>query len=164
LRADKIIVMKKIIILDNIRSAHNVGSIFRTADGAGVLKIYLLGYTPVPIDRFGRVQKEIAKTSLGANELLEWEQVSDKDAPALLARLKAEDFKIISVEQAVDSQSLDEFNTPEKVAYILGNEIDGVGKNLLDLSDIILEIPMKGKKESLNVAVTTGIVLFHKTF
>ncbi|MFT7507634.1 MAG: 23S rRNA (guanosine2251-2'-O)-methyltransferase, partial [Acidimicrobiales bacterium] len=99
----------KQIILDNIRSAHNVGSIFRSSDGAGVEKIYLVGPTPTPIDRFGRVQPEIVKTSLGASESIQWEHVGDsenvsiKETIALIEKLKQEGFTIVAVEQSTNS-------------------------------------------------------------
>ena len=150
----------KTLILDNIRSAHNVGSIFRTADGAGVDKIFLVGTTPCPIDRFGRIQPEIMKTSLGAADTIPWEYVADVDVANLVSDLKDKGATIVSIEQTAASISLDEFKVPDKVAYIFGNEIDGVQQTLLDVADVIVEIPMKGKKESLNVSVTTGIVLF----
>lgn len=153
---------QKIIILDNIRSAHNVGSIFRTADGAGVEKIYLLGYTPTPVDRFGRSQPEIAKTSLGASEVIPFEHIENNDTKNLVERLKQEGFKIVAVEQTPNSVSLYDFTVPPKVCYILGNEIDGVSEGLLSLADTAVEIPMEGQKESLNVSVTAGIVLFHR--
>ena len=137
-----------------------MGSIFRTADGAGVEKIFLGGYTPTPIDRFGRTQPEIQKTSLGASETVPWESVSDEAAPALLAQLKSEGFQIVSVEQDPKSVSIYEFKPTEKVCYIFGNEIGGVRKEILDLSDKIIEIPMRGSKESLNVGVSAGVVLF----
>lgn len=153
---------QKIIILDNIRSAHNVGSIFRTADGAGVGKIYLLGYTPTPVDRFGRPQPEIAKTSLGASEVIPFEHIENTDTENLIERLKQEGFQIVAVEQTPSSVSLYDFTVPPKVCYIVGNEIDGVSEELLSLADTAVEIPMEGKKESLNVSVTAGIVLFHR--
>lgn len=152
---------RKIVILDNIRSAHNVGSIFRTADGAGVEKIYLVGYTPTPIDRFGRIQPEITKTSLGASEVVPWEHINDEDVESLSTKLKAENFKLVAVEQAPNSTNLADFLVPDKVVYVLGNEIDGVGEKLLSLADQVVEIPMLGHKESLNVAVSAGIALFH---
>lgn len=152
----------KILILDNIRSAHNVGSIFRTADGAGVEKIYLLGYTPTPIDRFGRPQPEIVKTSLGASEVIPFEHIENEDKEKLIERLKREGFVIVAVEQTSDSVSLYEFAVPSKVCYILGNEIEGVSEKLLALADTAVEIPMSGQKESLNVSVTAGIALFHR--
>jgi len=151
---------KTIIILDNIRSAHNVGSAFRTADGAGVQMLYLLGTTPSPRDRFGREVSEIKKTSLGASEMVPWKHIDNEDTEALLARLKDEDFELVAVEQTPTSISLYDFNPSDKTCYIFGNEIDGVGQRLLDTADKAIEIPMKGKKESLNVSVTVGIVLF----
>lgn len=154
--------MQKILLLDNIRSSHNVGSIFRTADGAGVTKIYLVGYTPAPLDRFGREVAEIKKTSLGASKTVEWESIANDSVTEKLAQLKEEGFQVVAVEQAKDSISLHDFIPGEKTCYILGNEIDGVSKNLLKKSDFIVEIPMQGTKESLNVSVATGIILFHK--
>lgn len=148
------------IFLDNIRSALNVGSIFRTADGAGVSKIYLGGYTPTPIDRFGRVQEEIKKTSLGASETVEWEKVDEGAAFITIGRLKDEDFKIVAVEQDPRAISIYDFEPSRKVCYIFGNEIAGVRLELLDIADTIVHIPMQGKKESLNVSVSVGIVLF----
>lgn len=153
---------QKIIILDNIRSAHNVGSIFRTADGAGVEKIYLLGCTPSPIDRFGRKQPEIAKTSLGASDSIPFECIENMGGKKLIDSLKQEGFTVVAMELTPSSISLYDFVVPQKVCYILGNEVEGVGKELLDLADTVVEIPMSGLKESLNVSVTAGIALFHK--
>lgn len=150
----------KFVILDNVRSAHNVGSIFRTADGAGVEKIFLIGVTPCPIDRFGRKQPEIMKTSLGAAETVPWEYKSDAEALELIRQLQSGDVTVVAIEQTPSSVSLDQFQVPNKVAYVFGNEIDGVQPALIDASDKVVEIAMKGKKESLNVSVTTGIVLF----
>jgi len=158
----------KRIILDNIRSAHNVGSIFRSSDGAGVEKIYLVGPTPTPVDRFGRPQPEIAKTSLGASESLQWEHVGDagsesiQEALELILKLKKEGFTIVAVEQTPNSVSLYDFTVPEKVVYIMGAEVEGVHQELINVADMVLEIPMSGMKESLNVSVTAGIVLFKK--
>ncbi|MEX0912947.1 MAG: RNA methyltransferase [Candidatus Paceibacterota bacterium] len=156
--------MKKevVIILDNIRSAYNVGSIFRTADGAGVEKVYLLGYTPTPVDRFGREQPEIAKTSLGASEIIPSEHIKMENTEELIGSLKREGFQIVAIEQTSDSISLDDFTVPAKVCYILGNEIDGVSQELLTMADLAVEIPMLGQKESLNVSVAAGIALFHR--
>ena len=150
--------MKKILILDNIRSAHNVGSIFRTADGAGVSKIYLCGYTPTPIDRFGREVAEIKKTSLGATQTVEWEQVIS--IIELVDRLQKEGVCVVAVEQTDQSIPLGDFVPKSDTAYIFGNEVDGVGQEALKKTDQVVEIPMKGSKESLNVSVTVGIVLF----
>jgi tRNA G18 (ribose-2'-O)-methylase SpoU len=153
----------KFVILDNIRSAHNVGSIFRTSDGAGVSKIFLVGVTPCPVDRFGRLQPEIAKTSLGAADIVPWEQVSNDDAVLLVRRLRGEGVTVVAVEQTADAIALDQFQVPKNVAYILGNEVDGVSDALIKESDTVVEIPMAGKKESLNVSVAAGIVLFKKS-
>ncbi|MCA9355095.1 TrmH family RNA methyltransferase [Candidatus Kaiserbacteria bacterium] len=149
----------KYLMLENIRSAHNVGAIFRTADGAGVAKIFLIGYTPTPIDRFGRVQPEIKKTSLGASQEIKWEHNSD--GATVLDKLKKEGFVIVAVEQSEQSVPLTGFVFPEKVVYIVGNEIEGVSSHSLKIADTVVEIPMLGTKESLNVSVATGIVLYH---
>lgn len=148
----------KRLILHNIRSAYNVGSIFRTADAAGVEKIYLSGYTPSPIDRFGRVQKEIEKTSLGAVNAVEWEVIFN--IQYVVCQLRKEGFSIVAVEQSKMSIDLGSFKMPKKVVYILGNEVDGIDNETLNIADLIVEIPMQGLKESLNVAVTAGVILF----
>lgn len=151
-------ISKKILVLVDIRSTHNVGSIFRTADAAGISKIYLAGYTPAPIDRFGRKRADIAKSALGAEENIEWESV--KNSFDLIKKLKEDDFQIISLEQADDSIDYKKIDAKEKVVIVLGSEVDGVSKEILDLSDVIAEIPMGGEKESLNVSVATGVFLF----
>jgi len=151
----------KIVIVDNVRSAHNVGSIFRTSDGAGVSRIILCGYTPAPLDRFGREQSEIAKTSLGAAAMIPWEKKETMgEVLKTISELKGSGSTIVALEQTPSSISLHEFIAPAKVAYIVGNEVDGVQKELLDAADVIVEIPMQGQKESLNVSVATGILLF----
>lgn len=149
---------KVFVLLHNIRSTHNVGAIFRTADAAGVSKIYLSGYTPTPIDRFGREVKELSKTALGGENSVEWECV--KNPVTLIKNLKKEKVQIISIEQ--DKKSVDYKKVKPKypVLVAMGNEVEGIDKNILKLSDIIAEIPMRGKKESLNVAVSFGIALF----
>lgn len=147
----------KYVILHNIRSHYNVGAIFRSADGAGVEKIFLTGYTPTPKDRFGRVVPEIQKTSLGASDMVAWEQ---GDIYKVVQMLKSINVCVVAVEQHENSVSLYDFKPPEKVAYIFGNEVDGVTADITSLCDHIVEIPMRGSKESLNVSVTAGIVLF----
>ncbi|MDB5194710.1 MAG: tRNA/rRNA methyltransferase SpoU [Parcubacteria group bacterium] len=146
------------LILDNVRSVENTASIFRTADGLGVKKIYLIGTTPTPLDRFGRPRSDFAKVSLGAETTVMWEYT--KELMSLLKTLKNEGFNIISLEQDARSKDLKSFVAPEKFALVLGNEVDGVSKETLDLSNHILEIDMKGKKESLNVSVSAGIALY----
>ena len=154
------IMYSKLVILDSILSAHNVGSIFRTSDGAGVEYIYICGYTPCPNDRFGRVQREILKTSLGASASVPWTRVVSGEEFGLFQKLKRDGYTIVAVEQAPEAVQLSEFTVPKKVAYILGNEIEGVSKEFLEVADVILEIEMAGIKESLNVSVCAGIVLF----
>lgn len=149
--------MKYVILLD-IRSRHNVGAIFRTCEGAGVTMLFLAGYTPHPIDRFGRVVAEIKKTSLGASDMVPWQAAAD--IATLILKLQNQGVTVVAVEQAADSVNLFDFTVPEHVAYILGNEITGVPEAVLSLCNKIVEIPMMGRKESFNVSVTAGIVLF----
>lgn len=146
-----------VIILDNIRSVHNVGSIFRTADGFGVSKLYLCATTPTPIDRFGRWRKDVAKVALGAEQETPWEYV--KTTEEALQKLQEEGYEIISVEQTSDSVSCKDVEYSGKIAFVFGNEVEGISKDVLTKSDQVIEIPMKGKKESFNVSVTVGIVL-----
>ena len=146
------------LLLDNIRSVHNVGSIFRTAEAGGVSMIYCLGTTPLPVDRFNNPRKDLVKVALGAEKLIPWQSV--KNGKKLIESLKKEGFKILALEQApgsIDYRNVKKFN---KVLIILGNEVVGVSKKLLDLADIVAEIPMKGQKESLNVSVAVGIMIF----
>ena len=149
----------KILILHDIRSAYNVGAIFRPADGSGVDKIYISGYTPRPIDRFGRTQGEIEKTSLGASLTVPWEDVSS--VIELIKKLQNEGIKIVAVEQMENSIPLSSLPNYEKRAFVVGNEVDGVAKEVLELADVIVEIPMLGQKESLNVSVAAGIILYN---
>lgn len=150
------------VILHNIRSKYNVGAIFRTADAARVDKIFLVGYTPAPQDRFGRVDHEIQKTSLGAVDTVAWETVPD--VTPLITTLKGSGVEIVAVEIAPSSVSLYDFKPTKDIAYIFGAEVDGVPKEILTLADSILEIPMGGQKESLNVSVTAGVVLLHHPY
>ena len=147
------------VILHNIRSAENVGAMFRTCDAAGVDKIYLTGYTPAPIDRFGRKRKDIAKSALGAEEYVGWEQ--KKSLPALIANLKKRNYQIVAIEQDEDSINYRRVKLQKKNAFIVGAEVTGIPKSILKLCDVVAEIPMRGKKESLNVAVAFGIVAFY---
>ncbi|PJC56033.1 RNA methyltransferase [Candidatus Kaiserbacteria bacterium CG_4_9_14_0_2_um_filter_41_32] len=150
----------KYVILHNIRSRHNVGAIFRTCDGADVSKIFLTGYTPAPIDRFGRTVGEIKKTSLGASEMVEWKQTDD--ARSIIRLLQDKGAIVVAVEQAPNSISLYDFDEPKNIAYVFGNEITGVEPEVLAVCDGIIEIPMAGQKESLNVSSTVAIILFQK--
>lgn len=152
--------MKKEVCLwlQDVRSVYNVGSIFRTADGAGADKIYLVGVTPAPVDRFGRTRKDLAKVALGAEKNVKWEV--RKSAGALLRELKKSGFKIIAVEQSLKSINYKKVKATKKTCFIFGEETKGLPKDILDKADIIVEIGMRGKKESLNVSVAAGIILF----
>ena len=147
-----------ILILPDIRSAHNVGAIFRTADAFGVSKIIINGYTPSPIDRFGRERSDISKASLGAQNTIPWEDV--EDVISYIKDKKDNGFEIVSLEQSSESVEISKYNKKEKVLLVVGNEIKGVDEQVLNLSDQILEIPMMGQKESMNVSVSTGIALY----
>ncbi len=143
----------KVVILENIRSLHNVGAIFRTADGAGWDKVYLTGYTGCPPDR------RIEKVSLGAEDFLPWEHYDS--AIELSKELKKKGFEIIALEQSETSEDIfDAKDFGEDVALFLGNEVEGVSEEILENCTRHLEIPMYGQKKSLNVSVAAGIALF----
>jgi tRNA G18 (ribose-2'-O)-methylase SpoU len=148
--------MKKtlFLVLNNIRSMENVGSIFRTADAAGVAKIYLCGITPKP------PRKEIDKAALGAVDFVDWEYC--ENILDLIKELKERKISVVALEQDPRSIQYSKFKNQysDKVALIIGNEVEGISKEVLDQTDTIIEIPMYGKKNSLNVAVATGIALF----
>ena len=152
------------LILNNIRSAYNVGSIFRTADGAGVSKIYICGITPTPSSRNPSTgsgfSTKVEKTSLGAEKTVPWEY--RKQTRKCLLELKNQNLnlKIIALEQSEKSINLFKFKPKFPLALIVGNEVRGINKKILSYADKIIEIPMHGKKESLNVAVATGIALY----
>ena len=152
--------MQNILILNDIRSVENVGAMFRTADAAGIDKIYLIGTTPTPIDRFGRKRKDLAKSALGAEEYVAWKY--KKTISPLISKLKKEGFYIIAIEQdknSVDYRKL-KASSYELKAFLVGTEVTGIPKNVLKKCDVIAEIPMRGKKESLNVSVALGVALF----
>ena len=146
------------LILHNIRSVYNVGSIFRTADAIGVTKIYLTGYTPAPVDRFGRPRKDFSKVSLGAEKNVPW--ATRKDIRALLRELRAEKIQVIGVEQDTHSVDYKKIKVRTHAALVLGNEVGGLPEGVLKLCDCVIEIPMRGGKESLNVAVAAGVAVF----
>lgn len=143
------------IILDNIRSAHNVGSVFRSADSFKADKVWLCGICATP------PSAEIHKSALGAEFSVEWGY--EKDTLSLVKRLKEEGYTVLSVEQTVNSIMLDKFKpeTGRKYALVFGNEVDGVQQEVVDASDGVLEIPQYGTKHSLNSSVSAGIVLWH---
>lgn len=146
------------LILDNIRSVHNVGSLFRTAETIGISKIFCAGTTPTPLDRFGRARPDFAKVSLGAEKTVAWEYVAN--TMTAVRRLKKAGYKVVALEQHEESIDYKDFMPAEHQAVIVGNEVDGVSSTVLKHADAIAEIPMRGNKESLNVAVATGVVLF----
>lgn len=152
-----------VVILHNIRSTHNVGSIFRTADAAGCEKIYLCGITPAPVDRFGRANEKIGKVALGAEKTVVWEKINQ--TVRLVDKLKEDGYKILAIEQSEKSVPYNKIKLSnkdfKKTALVLGNEIKGLPRPVLRRANKILEIPMRGKKESLNVAVAFGIVIFN---
>ena len=152
--------MKKEIalILHDIRSAQNVGAMFRTAEAAGAGKIYLTGYTPAPLDRFGRERKDVAKSALGAEKMLPWEV--EENISKIISKLKKEGYYLIAIEQSPKSVDYKKVKTKAKTAFIVGNEVTGIPQSILKKCDVVAEIPMKGKKESLNVSVALGVALF----
>lgn len=141
-----------VLFLDNVRSMHNVGSAFRTADAFLIEKIILGGITPVP------PHNDIRKTALGAENTVDWEHVDD--CGTKIKNLKNEGYKIIAVEQAEGSTSLENFsrNPDEKICLIFGNEVFGVDDKIIEQADMCLEIPQYGTKHSLNISVSLGIV------
>jgi 23S rRNA (guanosine2251-2'-O)-methyltransferase len=150
--------MRICLILHNIRSIHNVGSIFRTADAMGVKKIFLTGYTPSPLDFFGQPRKDFQKTALGSDKSVEWIQNKNINKP--IVQLKKGGYRIIALEQSKKSINLKKFRANKSSVLILGNEVRGLPKNIINKSDVVLEIQMLGRKESLNVSVAAGIALF----
>lgn len=150
-----------IIIAHDIRSRENVGALFRTADALGGAELLLSGITPAPIDRFGRVDEKLSKTALGAEKTVPWKQV--KTMEDLFKIL--EGYKLLVIEQ--DSRSVPYHtikiaaNELSKTALLVGNEVVGVPQEILDRAHAILEIPMAGNKESLNVAISFAVVVFH---
>ena len=149
-----------VVILDSIRSAENVGAILRTSDGAGVDRVILLGYTPAPIDRFGRKRTDVHKAALGAEESVPWE-IQEETEGALRALIH-EGYTLVAVEQVAGALPYTEAPQHKRVAYIFGNEIEGVQNDILEQAHESIHIPMHGKKESLNVSVAAGIILFHR--
>lgn len=148
----------KILILPDIRSAQNVGSLFRTADACGVEFVYIVGITPAPTDQFNRPNPAIAKTALGAEQTIPWKKVAS--LPSLLTTLKKQGVQTIAIEQSENTVDYKKVSVQFPTAFILGNEVDGLPKSILKKVDVVAEIPMSGTKESLNVSVAGGIALF----
>ncbi len=150
----------KSLILSDLRSVHNVGSIFRTANALGFDKIYLCGTTPTPLDNYGVPRKDFLKVSLGAEKTILWEYVID--TKELIKKLRADGYYVIAVEQnekAIDYKTVD-IDAKEKIAFVLGGEVEGLSKDILDETSVIAEIPMIGTKESLNVTIAFGVAVY----
>ncbi|HAP00312.1 MAG TPA: RNA methyltransferase [Bacteroidetes bacterium] len=145
---------KIVIVLDNVRSAYNAGSVFRTADAFAVEKIFCCGITASPPNR------ELLKTSLGAEQSVEWKYFPSTSEA--IQELKNAEYKIIAIEQIDKSISLEKFffNAEEKIALVFGNEVKGVSEEILPMIDSAIEIPQFGTKHSFNISVTVGIVLW----
>lgn len=143
---------KIVVVLDNIRSMHNVGSVFRTCDAFLIEAIYLCGFTPQPPHR------DINKTALGATETVVWKYF--ETTIAAVEYLKNNDYKVFAVEQVDDSISLEKFTYNSPIAVVMGNEVDGVDSSILPLVNGCIEIPQLGMKHSLNISVAAGIVLW----
>jgi tRNA G18 (ribose-2'-O)-methylase SpoU len=150
------------IIAHNIRSAHNVGAIFRTCDGAGVAKIYLSGYSqqPAPENKKNKTKSEkmLEKTALGAELSVGWECA--ENLLELIAKLKKDGVLIVALEKTATSVDIRKFQPSFPMALILGHEVDGVKDDILETCDVVIDIPMRGQKESLNVSVATGIAIY----
>ncbi|PIR47022.1 MAG: RNA methyltransferase [Candidatus Vogelbacteria bacterium CG10_big_fil_rev_8_21_14_0_10_45_14] len=146
------------LLLHDIRSVHNVGSILRTADAAGVSRVYLSGYTPIPIDRFGRKRRDMQKVSLGAEDSVPWEFV--EDPLNLIEKMQREGYEVVCLEQRKGSTDHREFHCTRRTLLVVGTETTGVSENLIEASNRVIEIKQYGKKESLNVSVALGIALF----
>ncbi|MBU1019564.1 RNA methyltransferase [Patescibacteria group bacterium] len=144
-----------IVVLDNIRSLHNVGAIFRTCDGAGVKKIYLCGMTGVP------PRREITKTAIGAEETIDWEY--RKSSVRLVRHLKKQGYKIVALEKNKKSKNFHETKYGSPLCLVVGHEINGIKEKILQDADLTVHIPMRGLKESLNVATAFGIAIYEIT-
>jgi tRNA G18 (ribose-2'-O)-methylase SpoU len=142
-----------VVLLDDVRSLHNIGSVFRTCDAMAVKKLYLCGISATPPHR------EIRKTAIGATESVDWEY--QKNAVDVLEKYKTMGYRIIAIEQTIEAISLEKFKyNGEKIVLIFGNEINGVNQKLINVSDISVEIPQWGTKHSLNISVSSGVVLW----
>lgn len=159
-----------VVIAHNLRSCHNVGSLLRTAEGLGVRRVYLTGYTPYPISKIDlrmphlatKIAKQINKTALGAEDLVDWEY--NPQIEPVIKHLRDNDYSILALEQTAASSPLPELEVPKKAAIIIGREVEGIEPAVISMADKCIEIPMKGKKESFNVVQATAMVLYHCCF
>jgi tRNA G18 (ribose-2'-O)-methylase SpoU len=158
------------LIAHNLRSTHNVGSLLRTAEGLGISKVYLTGYTPYPLAANDsrlphlakKINKAIQKTALGAELSMNWEHTSSVEN--VIAQLKSNDFTVAAVEQAPNATKLPGYYPPQKIALLVGREVEGVEPAVLALCDLALEIPMFGSKESFNVVQAAAMAMYHCRF
>jgi tRNA G18 (ribose-2'-O)-methylase SpoU len=159
-----------ILVAHNLRSCHNVGSLLRTAEGLGVQKVILSGYTPHPVHANDRrlpheaekLTRQIHKTALGAENIVAWEY--HQDILPVLRKLQKTGYAVAALEQAEDSRTLPNYHPPEKIVLVLGREVEGVEQEVLDACDLALEIPMFGKKESFNVVQAAAMAMYHCRF
>lgn len=159
-----------VLIAHNLRSSHNVGSLLRTAEGLAVNRVILSGYTPYPIQANDerlphlsqKIDKQIAKTALGAEKMVECSHIDDIEP--LIAELKTEGYAIVGLEQSETSIALKDFQPPEKIALIVGREVEGIESEILALCDNLVEIPMLGQKESFNVVIAAAVTLYTLRF
>jgi 23S rRNA (guanosine2251-2'-O)-methyltransferase len=162
-------VIQLVLVAHNLRSSHNVGSLLRTAEGLGVSQVFLTGYTPYPLNARDsrlphiaqKVDKQIAKTALGAEKFIAWQHT---EIEPLVPELKAQGFTVAALEQSAGSLPLPDYEPPEKIALIVGREVEGIEPEILAHCDAILEIPMFGKKESFNVVQAAAMALYHFRF
>jgi 23S rRNA (guanosine2251-2'-O)-methyltransferase len=159
-----------ILIAHDIRSTHNVGALLRTADGLGIKKVYFTGYTPYPKTKNDtrlphiseKLTRQIHKTALGAETSTQWEY--NDNLKQLIYDLQDQHYMVIGLEQQKDSIKLPDFEAPQKLAILLGREVEGIDANTLKLCDEIVEIPMHGKKESFNVVEAASMAMYHCVF
>jgi tRNA G18 (ribose-2'-O)-methylase SpoU len=144
-------------ILHNIRSIHNVGSIFRTADGFAVEKLYLSGYTPEPIDRFGRKRKKFEKVALGAEGVVDWRAVNG-GVFQLIDELQTQDVTVLACEPIKEATDISNVSLSGDACLVFGNEVDGLPEEVISMCDRVVKIPMQGKKSSLNISVAFGVI------
>lgn len=159
-----------VVIAHNVRSTHNVGSLLRTAEGVGVTGVFLTGYTPYPshsndkrlTHEREKITNQIHKTALGAETSVPWQY--SQAIELVLGSLRKNGFAIAALEQHKNSTKLPRFKAPKRIALILGREVEGIEPEILKICDVVLEIPMKGKKESLNVVQAAAMAMYELTF
>jgi 23S rRNA (guanosine2251-2'-O)-methyltransferase len=159
-----------ILIAHNLRSCHNVGSLLRTAEGLGVRQVYLTGYTPCPIaidDKrlphlAAKIERQIDKTALGAQQMLDWQQ--QDDILAVFRQLRADGYTIVAIEQATNAIKLPDYAASQKIGLLVGREREGIEPEILAVVETVVEIPMFGRKESFNVVQAAAMALYHCRF